>query len=568
MRLEKLRKLGSWTLYAAYLVASLAAIDYFFFYRPYVRELRSIQKPAQDEMATEHLDAEVMKKIGAYRGRKRSAFTRFSREKPAGGVRICTFGDSLTYGAETGGGEDYPTRLQAQIDARGLTNVQVLNFGSNWAGFHQTFIMWNEVGRGYGCDVVVLGPAALRPDRDTTFNHGLPQAPYFLHARYVLADGDVELIEVLGDTHSERFEEYFRFFPRRRYLRYDYHPPAFLRALVPRDRELPNPFYYRDGDVWDEALATYRILLQRILAEGAQVVFVHYAAAHLITPPPYTLAQVAGGFEAPNLLAAGPDRSTSFPYLAPNNHSSGWGNDFLARQLLARIMGSDEIEIPILETAGIPAPESSPAAPRPLSEYAAVRIELDGSYVGNFGSWRIARRPASPAILREQGVAALLGFLGSGESILDACYVPLDFTPAPGAEVMLEDGGDSRLLGSVEPVVSGVNVWVLRTAGVRCVDQTALVLSGNADVSPDAIRIDGRTLSIDPIWRIRAVAGGFHDPDALAAAGTFDLVLEHPVDGTRRAPIARWRKTTRTLRWHALPEKRLAIGPNGRGVVR
>ena len=70
----------------------------------------------------------------------------------------------------------------------------------------------------------------------------------------------------------ERFGEYFRFLPRWRYLRYDRNPPPLALALVPRNRTLPNPFYYHSGTAEEESYATYRILLRRMADSGAQIV--------------------------------------------------------------------------------------------------------------------------------------------------------------------------------------------------------------------------------------------------------------------------------------------------------
>ena len=51
---------------------------------------------------------------------------------------------------------------------------------------------------------------------------------HFLHACYVLRGGELALVDVLGQTHRERFDGYKRFVPPLRYLRYDRSPPAFL----------------------------------------------------------------------------------------------------------------------------------------------------------------------------------------------------------------------------------------------------------------------------------------------------------------------------------------------------
>ena len=49
-------------------------------------------------------------------------------------------------------------------------------------------------------------------------------------------------------------------------LRYSRNPPMFLKALVPRDRTLGNPFYYDRRDRSEEAAETYRPLHFRVRA--------------------------------------------------------------------------------------------------------------------------------------------------------------------------------------------------------------------------------------------------------------------------------------------------------------
>ncbi|MCP4660148.1 MAG: SGNH/GDSL hydrolase family protein, partial [bacterium] len=300
------------------LAVFLAALDVFF-YRPRLARLRQRQRPAGERLENrETVDDELIRRLGHLSSGKRSSFFNFPVAKPEGRVRVCAFGDSFTYGAEVGTDADFPSFLQRRFERRGANNVEVLNFGNGWHGFHQAYMLWAALGREYGCDYVLLGPACFQPLRDTRFNHTVQlSSPYYLHARYVLKGDDVELVEVLGKTHEERFSHYFRRFAHLRYLRYGRTAPFFLRALVPEDRVLANPFYYSARSEEEEALATYEILLAKMLQEGARVVLGHYK---------HGIVEIGRRLRGRGLFSTRLRRPVEFPYIAPKSHNSAWGN--------------------------------------------------------------------------------------------------------------------------------------------------------------------------------------------------------------------------------------------------
>jgi len=222
------KKIRSALFYLVYLISFVLVVIYLFFWRPFVNELRETRKPKSNEIATsKHVDSTIIKRLGHLRAKKRSSFVHFSQEDE-GAIRVCAFGDSFTYGYEVDESHDYPSILQNLLSRRGIENVEVINFGSSAHGFHQAYMMWDSVGRNFACDYILLGPSCFQERRDTTFNHTDLDSPYYLHSRYVLEDGDVRRVDVLGDTHEERFDHYFRFIPHLRYLRYDRNPPADL----------------------------------------------------------------------------------------------------------------------------------------------------------------------------------------------------------------------------------------------------------------------------------------------------------------------------------------------------
>jgi len=148
--------------------------------------------------------------------------------------------------------------------------VEVINFGVGGYGFHQTAMLVLALAKSYGLDLILLGPKDFHEERDrgfaTFWSASYTEKPLLVRARWILEQGRVTLLDPLGRDSEERFAIYQQFLRPWYYLRYDGHPPPFLRALLPPGRTLENPFfYYPDGwkrEVW----ATWHALMDRIIA--------------------------------------------------------------------------------------------------------------------------------------------------------------------------------------------------------------------------------------------------------------------------------------------------------------
>lgn len=254
-------------------LAIASAIGYTWFWQPFIRESRLINRPPPEswEKTASYLGRPTLKRIGNWNTGRKSSFVNFSRSKSPGNVHVCAFGDSFTYGAEVADGYDFPALLQNLFLKSGMGNVEVLNFGNSGWGFQQAYLLWRDVGRSYNCDFVLFGPRGWYRDRDVSFQH-LRSHPYAIHARFIWKDDGLELVEPVGSDYTERFEAYWGFVPYWRYLRYDRNPPASLQALAGRGRTLPNPFYYYRGSVREETQKINRRLLERLAYAGPGIV--------------------------------------------------------------------------------------------------------------------------------------------------------------------------------------------------------------------------------------------------------------------------------------------------------
>ena len=555
------RKVLRSLLYVVYVIGFVIAVDYFFFWRPFVSGLRETERPETFDMgALAGVSAETMRLIGGIGSDRKSSFIHFDETKPEGTLRACAFGDSFTYGDEVRRGADFPSLLGRQFKRADLP-VEVINFGSSWHGFHQAFILWERVGRRYGCDYALLGPGAFFEERDTAFNHTDLLSPYFLHARYVLDGGGVRLVRVLGDGFGDRFDGYWSFIPRWRYLRYDRNPPPFLRAAIPRGRTLANPFYYRRDSPEAEAAAIWRALLGTMVESGMPVILSN------IRDDILALARSLDTSPFPVMAAWKEHR---FPYRAPQGHNSVWGNQLIARQYFSELVDAAPRTAQRLITRGrgdeahlVRVPER-----RLLSEFASLSVQIDDRDVGlfvtaskHFSSRGKGRRSA----LYDTNFRSLLAIVAPGESLVDAAFVPLRFDLESGAELRLQmeraGKGAPRLLARVRILHQKLPIGVAETGTLEFREKDELVLGRDARPLPsrrDAMQlllegvplfestVEGGEVAFrtvhSSVLQITAGESRPVDVEAMPDAGVVQLVFAHPEDGPLRIPIARWEK--------------------------
>lgn len=475
-----MRRLGFWLGYALFLLACVMAIDYLVFWRPFVAELRGAQR--SDLTPPRWVDQTTMLRLGSLLANHTSAFTRAEREKPAGVFRLCAFGDSFTYGDEVADGDDYPALLQRVFADHGATNVEVLNFGSPWHGFHQAYVLWDRVGRGFGCDVVLLGPSCFQSERDMTFNHTNLRSPYYLHARYVLDGNDVRLAKVIGTDAADRFDGFFAFVPHLAYLRYDRNAPAFLQAIVGRQRTLPNPFYYDRRPRWEEAAATYAILLGHMADAGVPIVLFHFQEE---------IVAIANGLHRANLVAVPVPSDRRFPLRAPAGHFSRFGNRWIADQFYALLTG-DAARPTIFTTEPVAPPQSGRTDdPAPIAAFERIEATLTGRPIGVLAVLQnVSEEVESPDWAVRRGTTSLLAFVPRGAAVAEAAFVPVTgilHGGEPVTMVIAKHGREERIaLGSVSIPDARVSLGTVEFAGLELTQE--MQLHGSASLSENRLR--------------------------------------------------------------------------------
>ncbi len=550
--------------YSAYTAAAVAAIVYFFFWSPFLHHMELADPPALE--GPRYVDQATVRRLGTLRADRPSSFPNFTIEKPATTRRVCAFGDSFTYGDEVTDGHDFPAQLSGVYRQRGHDAVEVINFGNSWYGFHQAYIAWDDIGRRFDCDAVLLGPDCFQPERDTTFNHTGLAFPYYLHARYVLEGEDVRLIEVTGETPKERFDDYFAFVPTYRYLRYDRSPPAALRALLPSGRTVGNPFYYSLRTVRDEAYATYGALLRRWAREGIPIVVLHSLPE---------LVEMVNGLGEPVITAVRVPRTERFPYSAPGGHYSSFGNRMVAEQYFA-LLEDPKAAVTLLDFEDVEADATAELGDRvptavaeSVSSYDEIVVRLDGTPAGFFAVASVdsSERGGTPGDFHESGVENLIALVPKNASVLDAAVVPVAGGVAPGDDVVLEirHGGEPTevFLGTLSAVGSRTELMATTVAGLAFPGDVTLTPDDSATAellgrpggtvtlsAGDVALLSGRTGDLpvhlapasDPLRSFRVDAGQYRDIDDLPVSGVATLALGRADAETVELPLARWRK--------------------------
>lgn len=352
----------------------------------------------------------------------RSSYLNFSKAKPEGVVRIGIFGGSFVYGQEAAYGFDYPSLLQDKFSQSGLKNIQVINFGVIAYGMHQSYLLWEYLGRDYDLDYVVLNPFAFHQSRDTSFvfqyNSYGP-----IHARYILSGNKLKLLSTIGNPRSEASRIYNSLFPTWQYVRYDSKPPMFLRLMLPLGRQLHvNPFYYKVLTAKAEIYETYSILIDKLAKNIKTIVTcqgesICRVAERLTSDKLFVLQS-----QIPRFINNLPDL-----YRAPLNHWSALGNEAVAAELFSLLTGQAGPQLKAIDLTDA-SHKTKPLSTQPylLHEYRKIAVQIGEQEVASF----VAQRKEDPSWqlqknvdFQEDKTGSLLWVRGRG----GLKFIPLPF---------------------------------------------------------------------------------------------------------------------------------------------
>jgi hypothetical protein len=508
-------------------------------------------------------DAAMMARIGRLDPPRTGSFQVTPLEKRPGTVRIGCFGDSFTAGLEVADGLDFPAELARGLRAHGAGHVEVVNFGNSGFGFHQMHMMAELVAPRFGVEAAVYAPMLdYWWARDGTFAQWeAPTKTLGVHGRYVLDGDGVRLVDPIGTTEAAQFQGYTRLVPPFRYLRYDVRPPAFLLAWLPAGRTLANPFFYGWGGSADEVRETYRRLLRRQLD----------LVPSAVLDPMGGVAELAGESPAGRrfvLRVSVPDR---FPYLAPQNHWSPWGNRLIADHALRAFAVEATDDVDVIETSVDAGSARDAAGVRPLPEHDAAEVFLadrpaGGLYRYEPAVWETPRAARFPA-----GTRAVVAIAAPRQPLVDALFVALSVFPVPGDALTAEDeetgvrtaldarldwlaDGVARLDLCAGPVLAGIAGGPV---AARCI--VPVPWDPRVPGRPLVIRVgEQRLVTIDagpfgavllptPSFKLRAHGNLSAEPAALPERGRMALLLSDDGRPVAHVPLGGFQRTRRPL---------------------
>ena len=392
-------------------------------------------------------------------------FLNFPLKKSKGTVRIGTFGDSLTYGAEVNKGESYPAQLQEIFDKSQITTtpkIEVLNFGVNGHGFQMNFLFWKEYAEKYNIDYILFGPYGFQPSRDTTFTapwNNITTFAFHPNGRFILEKNNfLEFINIRGHSFLERYRNYYSLFPSWKVLRYDRQFfDLWRKSYFPYlKKDLKNPFYYSDLTEREESLIINTILLNRIKGNHPKKILFFLTKKWI-----YDLYKhIKPSFNLNYLTAF---ENNSFLY-ERYSHQSSLGNELLSQTYFKALTGKTDFSLkmfycrhfissqPLFFTKQLPLKRYSKVRKKPLKTVEIFHNDLKiGEMVLNRRDhWRHEKIKLS--IFKT--AKSFIGFFNSKDFFAKALYYPLPFQPKTDDErkIYIDFGGKKIPLGSAVPI--------------------------------------------------------------------------------------------------------------------
>ena len=271
-------------------------------------------------------------------------FLNFPPLKEKGVIRIGTFGDSYTYGAEVEKNGTYPYFLQ-QLFNKGFPGrkIEVLNFGVSGHGFQEQFFLWEEYSKKYSLDYILLGPACFQPDRDLTFGNSTGERPLLgVKNRFILSKRNtLKEVSLKGSNGKKRLRKYYQFVPSLTAFFYDKRPFETLeQILFPfLKNKIPNPFYYKKMSMEDEAVKISTLLLKKIKDfYNKKILFFTYR------DDLFNQYKSNSGIYNLNLI---PFEENNILYRT-FDHTSSFGNEFIAKIFFNALIGKKNFYVTVL----------------------------------------------------------------------------------------------------------------------------------------------------------------------------------------------------------------------------
>lgn len=309
-----------------------------------------------------------------------SSYLYFPKEKAPGKFRIGLFGCSYTFGYEAPTGYDMATLLQMKYDSAGRTDVEVINFGVTGYGMGRSFYLWDKLGREYDLDLCIFNAYNFHFPRENTFRR-IPEVYGPIHGRYIMEDGKLKYIPVLGSSIEEAASIYNALFPPFPYVRYEMKDPHAITSILGKGRKLMrNPFYFNPnpGREWNEL---YGAFFDSVANSSPRL---------LVMINQDKLRKIRSHMKNQDFsifLAKGSDirEKGEFLYEAINSHPSSLGYQFMGEELFAYLEGDTAFTFPVIQFSDRRDSGAFPLyTPASLEELSELYVGIDTMRISEF----------------------------------------------------------------------------------------------------------------------------------------------------------------------------------------
>lgn len=396
-------------------------------------------------------------------------FLNFRSEKNEGVIRIGAFGDSWTYGSEVIKGQSYPAQLKEFFNKFSEINkIEVLNFGVGGHGFSQSFVLWQEYGKKYNLDYILLGLLGffdssrnisfLPAGNDVLQNKFLPpiKGRYILETNYKGQEQDqtgLQFINIKGKNFLERYRNYYSVFPSWKVLKYDSEFFQFWwNSFFPHFRGMKNPFYYTDLSEEEEGANINKILLSKMNKFHNKRILL----LEMFTNESDMYEEVKNIY---NFNRIDIFEKTDFLY-ERKNHLSSLGNEMLAAIYFNALKGRKNFSLKMFRCYKNRKKKSfqnfsvknNPVNRFFLNENDEEDIEINLVH-NNLKIGELLLQSQGDRLDIPRGTKSLIGFFGSNDFFTEGVFIPLSFQLHKTSRVFIQAKGREKIpLGYVFPI--------------------------------------------------------------------------------------------------------------------
>ena len=382
-------------------------------------------------------------------------FLNFPEKKEKGTIRIGTFGDSHTFGAEVEKTATYPYYLQKLFDRNYPDqSIEILNFGVEGVGFPHQFFLWEKYAESYQLDYILLGPVGFYSNRNTRF---IPPFSFdwfsFPQNRFILTDQrGIKDIHIKGKTLQERYKNYYRFIPSGIALQYDKIAFKVFEILIPflRDKT-PNPFYYTKLSEDEETFQINNQLLKKIYSVYPKKILFFTSSDHISSLYSNILNIYQNQFYNFNKITVPTKRFYEVFF-----HESSLGNELTAQVYFNALLGKTQFSLNVIKCYFR---DENNITNDILLEDSDLTLGSSIEFLGGKNLLFNLKENVSDHHFKEgfyqkissvKGIKSFLALLNKN-NFLTSVYIPLSFQLKEGMDLYIKLKGTSRIkIGEVK----------------------------------------------------------------------------------------------------------------------